>query len=180
MSTRDPQVDKVIEMYAMYEIPSSIFRIMSMDYGENCLSLREIKKIRENYRPQIVTRRKELAGKLPILDPQERLGYLQQIIDGALEGDLVVSKFGTYTKIDRTSALKALEQVQNMTQKQGVVDTDDNELIKAIVLEAFEEMKKSKDQPSDKEILDRMLEEFPANAKPYIEELQQEVLKENV
>jgi hypothetical protein len=174
----DPLEERCIELYALYGTPQSIFKDMKREFGENSLSAGQIRKLRETKRKQIVERRKVLCAKIPILDPQERWAYLQQIVDGALEGDEVFGKDGIIVgyKIDRGTALNALKLAQDITTPTETINTENDDLIRSIVAEAFDDIKKNNPTLGDKELLNRMLEELPDTAKPYIEEIRLEAV----
>jgi hypothetical protein len=173
--TKDPLKEECIHLYSLYGTPTSIYREMREKYGDNSLSISQIKTIRETCRKEIIDKRKDLSAELPILDIKERVAYLQQIVDGALEGEVVYDRNGQPidAKIDRASALKALAMVQDMADKKSVVNDDDDDIIRSIVKDAFEDLKKEKPHKSNSELLDEIMESLP-QAKPYIVEMRQE------
>ena len=170
-SKLDPVVEKVIELYALYGTPAAIFKQIKEEYGSAALLPNAVRKVREQYRKEILAKRQELTAKIPILDIQERMAYLQDILDGALEGDTMYTKNGDpYQKVDRTAALSALKMAQEITSVKGVVNDDNDETIRAIVQEAYEGMRGENPDKSDKEILEEILNELGHSVKPYVEE----------
>lgn len=175
MSERNPQIDYVIEQYALYSTPATLYRRMREQFGDDCFTAGVIRGMREKYRKEILDKRNELTTSIPILDVKERWGYLQDIIDGALEAEIVYDRMGipVTAKIDRTVALNALKLANDLSTQQGVVNTEDDELIKSIVNEAFEELKASNPDKPDKEILDEIIASLGDRVKPYVKEMQQ-------
>lgn len=168
---RDPQVDEIIKMYAAYATPASAYKEAVAKFGENALTAGQVKNIRDKYRAEILEERKKLTAKLPILDAVERFAYLQQIVDGALEGDEVHSKFGSFIKIDRTAALSALKMAHDMTQLKGTLNTEDEDLIKSLVQEAFETMTAETPDRSIDEIKKEIIDTLGEKVRPYVSQL---------
>lgn len=173
----DKLTQDAIRRYALYGTPASVYKEMRNEFGENSLSYSEVKKIRERYRKEILQERKDLTAKLPILDKQERFVYLQTILDGALEPQPILDRQGNLVgyQEDRKNALAALKLAHEQTQVDEGINSEDEELIRAIVVEAFEEVRKNSEK-SDSELLDEMISQLPASAKPYVEELKQELV----
>jgi hypothetical protein len=177
----DALEQKAVELYAMYGIPSSVFKQMRDEYGENSLSAGQIRRIREKYRKEILEKRREISAKIPLLDLEERWAVLQQIVDGSLEGDPVFNKDGIHVgdKPDRSTALNALKLAHELTQPKGAINDEDDELIRSIVVEAYDDLKSKNPAKTNAELLAQMLDELPDNAKPFIEEIKLEQV-ENV
>lgn len=172
----DPQVQKVVELYAYFGSPASIFKQLNKEYGENCLTAHAIRKIRETHRVEILAKRKELEATIPLLDVNERWARLQEIVDGALAGDEVNTKFGSYTKYDRLAALNALKLADAFTQTKGVVNTDDDEMVKSIVMDAFEALKLERPEATDDELIKEIEENLGDKVKPYLNQLRDTTL----
>lgn len=180
---RDPMIDKAIELYALYGTPASVFREMREEYGDACLTASVIKRIREKHRPEILKLRNKLSAKIPILNVYERWGYLQTILDGSLEGEVIYdarSGLPVEAKIDRNIALSVIKTANDMTKTQGVVNNEDDDLIKSIVIEAFEERKREQPKMTDEEVLNEILDKLGQKVAPYVSEIKEElVLIEN-
>lgn len=178
MSKVTPITEKIIELYALYEIAPTIYKKLREEYGDNCPTLDTIKKIREKFRPQILAKREQQQAQIPLLDPSERWAYLQKIIDGALEGEIVYDKrTGEPIKavIDRGVALNALKLAHDMTNVKGTVNTEDEEAIKLIVAEAYAELKEERPEMTDEEILTILENDLGEKVLPYIEAMRKEV-----
>ena len=166
------------ELYALYETPSTIFRRLQADFGQDALTAMTVKKIREQNRAEILAKRKELSAKIPLLDASERWGYLQSIVDGALEGEIIYDK-RTMTPVkavvERGVALNALKLANDMANNTGVVNTEDDELIRSIVLEAFEDRKGEAPDLTDEEILNEIIESLGDKVKPFVDQVKKEL-----
>jgi hypothetical protein len=172
------QTQYAIELYALYETPASVYRKMKAEFGSVCLSAQEIKSIREKYRSQILKKREELKAKIPLLDAHERWAYLQTIIDGALEGEIIYDKRTNEplkAVVDRNTALQAVKLANDMATTKGTVNTEDDEMIKSIVMEAFEERKAENPKLTDEEILKEILETLGEKVAPFIEQIKEEI-----
>lgn len=171
MSNRDPQVDEIIKMYAAYATPATAFREAREKFGDNALSPTQVKNIREKYRAEILDERKKLMASIPILDISERWAYLQAIVDGALEGEVIYDQRTGHpvaAKVDRTSALAALKMAHEMTQLKGTLNTEDEDLIKGLVQEAYESMRlESPDRPIS-DIHKEIIETLGEKVRPYV------------
>ena len=172
------QTQYAIELYALYETPASAYRKMKDEFGAVCLSAHEIKAIREKYRPQILKKREELKAKIPLLDANERWAYLQTIVDGALEGEIIYDK-RTHEPlkavVDRSTALQAVKLANEMATTKGTVNTEDDEMIKSVVMEAFEEMKAENPRRADEDILVEILESLGERVAPFIDQIKEEI-----
>lgn len=168
---REPQIDKAIELYAYFSSPANVFKTLSKEYGDACLTAHAISKIRTTYRQEILAKRKELEASIPLLDVNERWARLQEIVDGGLEGEVIPSMSGSYVKYDRTSALKALQIANDMVATKGTVNEEDDELIKSIVEEAYQSLKLEKPEASEKEIIDQIKNELGDKVTPYVDAL---------
>lgn len=175
--TIDSQIAYAIELYALYETPASAYRKMKDEFGIACYSATEIKAIREKFRPQILKKREELKSKIPLLDANERWAYLQTIVDGALEGEIIYDKRTNEpikAVVDRGTALQAVKLANEMATTKGTVNTEDDEMIKSIVFEAFDEMKAENPTRDDREILAEILETLGDRVAPFIDQLKEE------
>ena len=92
MADKDPLIQKAIELYALYGTPSTVFRDLYDQFGEDSLSVSQVKTVREKYRVEIVNKRKELSAKVPLLNLEERWLYLQNLADSALQGDIIYDR----------------------------------------------------------------------------------------
>jgi len=178
---RDPQTDKVIELYALYSTPAVIFRRLREEFGDNALSAGTVRKIRESNHREIIQKREELCKDIPILDEKTRWGYLQDIIDGAMEGEVLYDRTGIpiAAKVDRAVALNGIKLANDLATKVGAVNTDDDELMKSIIKEAYEEMRGDNPDLSNEEILNEILLSLGDKVKPYVTEMKQELYNEN-
>lgn len=172
---RDPQVDKVIELYAYFASPASAYKTLVKEYGENALTANAVKRIRENYRQEILAKRKDLEATIPLLDMNERWAALQEIIDGALAGDTIINRQGTYIKYDRLAALKALQLANDFASTKGTVNTDDDDLVRSIVQDAYKELKAEKPDVKDEEILKEIEETLGEKVRPFVSEIKTEL-----
>jgi hypothetical protein len=171
---REPLIDKCIEMYATYGTPTDIFKRLRAEYGENSLSYGQVKKLRETHRKEILEKRKEISAGIPILDPMERFACLQSLVDGAMEETPIYDRMGNQigTFVDRKNALAALKLAHEFSHTEGAVTEDDAELIRSIVIETYDDLKKSNPAMSNKELLSKMLDELPESAREYVHELE--------
>jgi hypothetical protein len=173
-STRDPQIDKAIELYACFGTPASVFKTMHKEFGEHCLTAYAIRKIRESHRNEILEKRKNLEASIPLLDPTERWARLQEIVDGALEGDEIFTKTGSYLRVDRTAALNALKLAHEFTSTKGTVNPEDDDLVKSIVMDAYEELKREKPEASEEEIIKEIEETLGDKVTPFLDDIRKE------
>lgn len=171
---RDAQIDYAIKLFALYATPATAYRTMKEEFGDNCFTAPQIAKIRTNHRQEILEKRKELCATIPILDANERWGYLQQIIDGALEGEVIYDKrtgSPIEAKIDRTVALNALKVANDMSVNKGVVNNEDDELIRSIVHQAYDDLKRENPDRDDKDIIEEMVDTLGDKIRPFVSEL---------
>lgn len=168
---REPQIDKAIELFAYFGTPASVFKELTKEYGENALTAYAVRKIRESHRQEILAKRKELEATIPLLDPMERWARLQEIVDGSLDGDIIHTKTGSYVRYDRTAALNALKLANEFTQTKGAVIDEDDDLIKSIVLQAYEDLRKEKPEATDDDLLKEIEETLGEKVKPYLSEI---------
>lgn len=168
---RDPQIDRVIELFAYYGTPSKIFKTLKEEYGDNALTYSAILGIRERNKGEILEVRKNVLINVPIMDIKQRWVYLQEIMEGSLAGDETPSKFGTYIKFDRSTALQAIKLANEMSEGRGAVNDDMDETIRQIVFQTFEDLKKEKPKTDDKELLQIILEGLGEKTRPYVNEL---------
>lgn len=173
---REPQVDKAIELYAYFGTPASVFRALNKEYGENCLTAYAIRNLREKYRLEILAKRKSLEASIPLLDPNERWARLQEIVDGALEGEEIPTQNGSYRKYDRLAALNALKLANDMSTTKGTVNTEDDDLIKSIVETAYQELKAEKPNATEEELLKEIRESLGDKVIPYLDQIKESPL----
>lgn len=167
----NPQVEKAIELYALFGTPASVFKTMQKEYGENCITANEVRRIREKFRNEILKKRADLQAKIPLLDPDERWARLQEIVDGALAGDEIIVKGGSYIKYDRIAALNALKLAGEFATAKGTVNAEDDELVRQIVLDAYDDLKKEKPEASEDEILEELIDGLGDKVKPFVDEI---------
>lgn len=179
MSIRDPLVDEAIRLFALYGTPSKVYKQMRNEYGDNSLTYGSISKIRNTYRKQILDKRKELSADIPILDIEEQWLTLQTIMDSALEGDIKILPNGTVIEtVDRRSALDCLKLAKEFGDTKGIVTEEDDELIKSIVSDLFDDLKKESPEKTNSELLDTIIDSLGDKVKPHVEEIKQELLYE--
>jgi hypothetical protein len=172
------QLEKTLEHFALMGTPSSVWKRLKEEYGEDAFTFDYVKKIRNEFKDEILKKRKNISrGKLRILDPEERWAYLQEIIDSSLAGEEVFTKFGTYTKYDRATALKALQMADELSQVRGVVKSEEinqEDLVRDIVFDMFNKMKNLPEMEgkSPKEIVDEMRKsELSETMTPVLDEI---------
>lgn len=153
---RDPQTDRVIKLFALYQAPQQIMKTLREEYKDNALSYAKVLSIRKKYRNEILKQRDNLEKDIAILDPYERWSYLQDIIDRALEPVLVKTKFTEKTTVDYKSALMALKQAQDMASVQGAVNEESDSQIREIIFSAFDELKKAHPSKEAKELIKQL------------------------
>lgn len=178
MATKEPLTERAIELFALYGTVSTVFRDLYDQFGQDSLSVSQLKAIRDKYRNEIVSKRKELGSKIPLLNLEDRWLYIQNIADSALDGDIIYDKktgLPVEAKIDRAIALQAVKFAQEMSQAKGVVNDDDDELIRQIVKDTFEEMKSLNPKKDNAVLLDEILTELGAKSRPYVLELKEEL-----
>jgi hypothetical protein len=179
MATKDPLIEKAIELFALYGTPSTVFRDMYDQFGQDSLSVSQVKAVREKYRVDIVAKRKELSARIPLLDIADRWQYLQNIADSALQGDIIYDPrtgVPVEAKIDRAIALQSIKFAHEMAQAKGVVNDDDDDLIRQIVQDAYAEMKSLNPKKDNAKILEEILDELGTKSRPYVKELQDELI----
>lgn len=164
--------DLIIECYALYQSPTQILKSLKERYGQNAPTYAQILAVRKKYRQEILQKREELEAELPVMNPKERWAYLQHVIDDALEEKVIPLKDGSYkTEKDLKAALQALKLAQDMTQVKGVVVPENDEIIRQIVMEAYDELKQAKPKAAEEELIEELLKGLGAQAEPYIKEL---------
>ena len=164
------QLDRAVELYALYGTPSGVWRKLKEEYGESAYTYDKVRKIRESESGSIHKKRKSLSeSSLRILDPAERWAYLQQIIDDSL-GEGATAK-------DRTVALQSLKMADDMSQVRGAVKADEidqDSLVRDIVFDTFDKMKNLPEYKgkSVKDIVDDMKNsELSEQVTPYLDEI---------
>lgn len=141
------QEEKAIELFALYSIPSSVWKRLVEIYKEDALTLSSVSNLRKTAREAILKKRKELGSNVLLLEAEERWNYLQTIIDEALVGNPIISlKTGDIVgyKAERDIALKALALADNLAKVSGVVKSDEidtEEMMRKIVLDLFNDYK---------------------------------------
>lgn len=169
---KSPMNDLIVECYALYQSPTQILKTMRERYGQNAPTYAQILAVRKKYRQEILEKREELEAELPVMNPRERWAYIQHVIDDALEEKVIPLKDGNFkTEKDLKSALSALKLAQEMTQVKGVVVPENEEIIRQIVMEAYDELKKAKPKADEQELIDELMKGLGAQAEPYIKEL---------
>ena len=164
--------EEAIRLYALYGQPHQVFKKLKEIFGDDAPTAVNVQRMREKYRTHILKKRKELQASIPIMDPEERWIYLQNIIDSALEGDTTPTVTGAVNvKVDRPSALAALRLAQEMTEAKGVVTEENDDYIRSIVMEAYRDMRDSNPKRSDRDILNEILMTLGDQTRPYVEEL---------
>lgn len=86
-----------IDCFALGYSPSRVIALLKERYGEldeRVLGMSTLVSYRKKYFSEIQKREKELREELPILLPSMRMRYLQQVVDEALLGTIVVNKQG--------------------------------------------------------------------------------------
>lgn len=174
---REPQIDEAIRLFALFGTPNKVYKQMRRDYGDNCLTYNAISKIRSTYRKDILEKRKELTAEIPILDSEEQWLVLQTILDSSLEGDIKTLPNGTVIEtVDRKSALDCLKLAKEFGENKGVViSEEDEDLIKQIVTDLFDDLKKESPLKEDSEILDDILTSLGEKVKPQVLALKEEL-----
>lgn len=166
--------DEIIKLYALYGAPHLVYRKLKADFGDDCPTAHVVTKMRESHRAHILTMRKEMSKKIPLMDPEERWVILQAILDSALEGDVIKNVRGDVTvRVDRPSALAALKLAQDMTQATGVVQDENDDYVREVVQEAYREMRDSNPERSGKDILNEILMNLGDQVRPYVEEMRE-------
>lgn len=178
MIHENPKIAKIIELYSLYGTPSSVWRKLKEEFGNDAPTYQSVRDAREKYVKQIQAERKRLSKKLPLLDPSERWYYLQEIVDGALEGDLLTMKGGaTKMVVDRHSALQALKLADDWSQVRGVVKPDElntDDLVKNVVMDMLNKLK-ALPENKGKSIQDLISEvkesNIPETMSPFLDEI---------
>ena len=150
---------------------------MNSEFVDNSLTYTAISKIRATYRKDILEKRKELTAQIPILDLEEQWLTLQTILDSSLEGDIKTLPNGTVIEtVDRKSALDCLKLAKEFGENKGVViSEEDEDLIKQIVTDLFDDLKKESPSKADSEILDDILTSLGEKVKPQVLALKEEL-----
>jgi hypothetical protein len=166
-----------IDCYACYYSVYKTWKALQTRYEgqENYQpALSTVRDYRNKYLPLIMQRRKELSTQIPILDPTQRWQYAQELYEMATEGVEVISTTGKpYRKKDLQAGVSALKLSYEMAGKDrpGDVTVTDEEVIRELVKEAFENTQNDHKDWSTKEVVNYLLTELPTTAQPYIEEL---------
>lgn len=169
---RNPMVDLIVECYALYQAPTQILKSMRERYGDNAPTYAQIIAIRKKNRREILELRDKLEAELPVMNPKERWAYIQHVIDDALEEKVIPMKDGSFrTEKDLKTALNAIKIANEMTQVKGAVIPENEEIIRQIVMEAYDELKQAKPDAAEQELIDELMKGLGAQAEPYIKEL---------
>lgn len=169
---QDPMTKLILECYALYQGPTQILKQMRERYGDSAPTYNQILAIRKKHRKEILDLRLELEAELPIMDPKQRWAYLQDVVDKALEGQVMTTKTGDQ-KVERDlkTALQAVKIANEMTEVKGVVLPDNDEIIRQIVMEAYDELKKAKPTADELELIDELRKGLGTQAEPFIKDL---------
>lgn len=164
------QIERAIELYALYGTPSSVWRKLKEEFGESAFTYDKTRKLRESETSAILKKRRGFSeSNLRILDPAERWSYLQQIIDDSLGEDA--------TAKDRSVALQTLKMADDMSQVRGAVKADEidqDSLVRDIVYDTFEKMKalpEYKGKSITDVVEDMRNSELSEQVTPYLEEI---------
>lgn len=167
-----PVEKEAIKLYALYGTPKTVYDKLVSLFGDDAPTAGAVRNMRERMRVEIQQERKKLMGKIPILDPEERWLLLQNIIDSAMEGDTMMSRNGqTYQRLDRGTALAGLKLAHDMAQTAGSVGDDNDDYVRSIVQEAYQEMKAVNPGRADKDILNEILANLGEQTRPFVEEM---------
>lgn len=168
----DPMTQLILECYALYQSPTQILKQMRERYGESCPTYNQILAIRKKYRKEILDLRKDLEAELPIMDPKQRWAYLQTVIDDALTEKITQLKGGDVkVEKDLKTALQAVKLANEMTEVKGVVLPENDEIIRQIIMEAYDDLKKAKPTADEKEILEELRKGLGTQVEPFIKDL---------
>lgn len=170
--TKDPMTKLILECYALYQSPTQILKQMRERYGDSCPTYNQILAMRKKYRKEILDLRVELEAELPIMDPKQRWAYLQTVVDEALTEKISTMKNGDIkSERDLKTALQAVKLANEMTEVKGAVLSDNDEIIRQIVVEAYEELKRAKPTADEKDIIDELRKGLGTQAEPFLNDL---------
>jgi hypothetical protein len=159
--------------YSIYKTWKAVLEKFKSD--ENfTISMSTIKDYRTKFLSLIMERRKQLMKEIPILDPTQRWQYAQELYDMATVGVEVYSNTGkSYQKRDVQAGVAALKLAHEMAGKDlpGEESVSDDEIVRTVVREAFENTKKDHPEWDNKKVAEYLIEQLPVSATPYIEEL---------
>ncbi len=175
---RDPMTNLIIECYALYQSPQQVVQTLRDKYKENCPTYYSIRQARERYRQEILDKREELETNIAILNSKERWGYVQFILDKALEEEPVFNMRGDQTgvKRDLKNALQAIKIANEMSNTVGAVIPENDDIIRSIVIETFDELRKAKPKANNEEIVQELLNSLGSKAAPYVQDLREKWL----
>jgi hypothetical protein len=171
----------LIDCFACYYSSWKVFKALQERYknDEDCqLSLSTVKTHRQKYLPLIIERRKEISQEIPILDPHQRWLYAQELYEMATEGIEAFTTSGLpYDKKDIKAGVAALKLAHEMSGKDQAGDApSDEEIVRQVVKEAYEDVAKTHPDWSVAEIARYLTDELPVTATPYIDELAETVV----
>lgn len=170
--TKDPMTDLIIECYALYQSPTQILKAMRERYGDNSPSYAQILAFRKKHRKRILELREKFEAELPVLNTKERWAYIQHIIDDAMEEKVIPTKDGSMrTQRDLKTALQAIKIANEMTEVKGAVVPENEDIIRQIVMETYDELKQAKPKANEEEIIEELLRGLGSQAEPYIKEI---------
>lgn len=169
---KDPMTDLILECYALYQSPTQILKTMKERYGDNAPSYAQILAYRKKHRKKILELREKFEAELPVLNTKERWGYIQTVIDDALEEKVIPTKDGSLrTQRDLKTALQAIKIANEMTEVKGAVIPENEDIIRQIVMETYDELKQAKPKANEEELIEELLKGLGSQAEPYIKEI---------
>lgn len=170
--SQDPMTNLILESYALYQSPTQILKLMKERYGDNAPSYAQILSYRKKHRKKILELREKFEAELPVLNTKERWAYIQNIIDDALEEKVIPTKDGSLrTQRDLKTALQAIKIANEMTEVKGAVIPENEDIIRQIVMETYDELKEAKPKANEEEIIEDLLKGLGSQAEPYIKEI---------
>lgn len=167
----------VIDSFACNLKAVDICALITTKFGEaETIKMTTIYAYKRQYQKIILKRRKELGKDIPIMNPANRYQLLQEVVDIAMEGIERFDKQGNSKGMvsDLPSAISALKLAHEMTTKNRPDDIADDDILRQIVTEAFQGLKEQNPESSVTEICAKLIAELPEDAKPFIDELNDE------
>jgi hypothetical protein len=172
----------IIRQFAAFMTPSQIAKDMKKVPEFPELSISTIGGYRKKYAPAIMEQRKLMRETFPIMNPEARFSYLQDVIEKAQAGSTITYVNGaTREVIDFNAIIAAIKVVNDMTgynkRPVDLKDTDDDgmdaeEQRSIIIRDAFEkylEKKENKDK-AIKDVIQQFSLEMELDAARYINE----------
>lgn len=134
---RSPRTQYVIDCFAMFYSPNQVYQMLlkAKEAGEFLdepdIKLTTVNQYRAIYSEDVKQRRFEIGeSELPIIDPAWRYMRLQEIVEGAMEGETVVYRGQSIIKKDLKTAITAIAEVNRMTGFNGKNADEEKELQK--------------------------------------------------